>query len=344
MNTFTAVIRLAASLLLLSTGVAQAQVGMTTWHADTTAVTLVYPTQTASRAQSFGAFNIDVALNAPPLNQSHRLIVISHGTGGSAIADYALAAALARAGFLVAQPLHQGDNYQDSRLAGPQSFQKRPQEIIHVIDALSKDPKWASRLDLSKVGVHGMSAGGVTGIALAGGQWRTLNLVRHCNTHAQADEAFCFQGAKAGSARAERQANYDRARYVPEWFLPATLKTLHGGRTPTKDDAEVRPDPRVASITLAVPLANIFSAESLARIRVPVGVVLSRPVVPTVQSPVLIAPLIMAPASVPVSSLTASAPSAPSHQPPQPEPNVSGAASHAGAVSTQVIGGKNQSS
>ena len=273
MNTPTSVRRLATGLALLCSLAAQAQVGMSTWHLQARPVTLVYPTQAASRPQSFGPFTIDVALNAAPLNQRQRLIVISHGTGGSAIADHALAAALARAGFVVAQPLHEGDNWQDTRLAGPESFQRRPQEVIQVIDALAKDPKWSARLDLSQVGVHGMSAGGVTGISLAGGQWRMLNLLRHCQTHLKADESFCFQGAKDGPARTERQAQYDRARYVPEVFLPAGLKTLHGGRTPVKDSTEVRPDPRIASITLAVPLANIFSAESLARIRVPVGVV-----------------------------------------------------------------------
>ena len=269
---------LTTSLTALAVGLgasaaAQAQVGMSSWHVQARPVTLIYPTQAVSRLQSFGPFTIDVALNAAPVERRQRLIVISHGTGGSAIADHALAAALARAGFVVAQPQHEGDNWQDTRLAGPESFQRRPQEVIQVIDALAKDPKWSARLDLSQVGVHGMSAGGVTGISLAGGQWRMLNLVRHCQTHLKADESFCFQGAKDGAARAERQAGYDRARYVPEFLLPAELKKLHGGRTPAKDSAEVRPDPRIASITLAVPLANIFSAESLARIRVPVGVV-----------------------------------------------------------------------
>lgn len=262
---------LAASALL--TGLAQAQVGMSEWRAGALPVTLVYPTQATAKPQALGPFTIDVAMNAPALNQRQRLIVISHGTGGSAIADHALAATLARAGFVVAQPLHAGDNYLDTRDAGPVAFERRPREVTQVIDALAKDPMWSARLDLSRVGVHGMSAGGVTGISLAGGQWRTINLARHCNAHAKVDESFCFQGAKDGAARAERQANYDRARYVPDFFLPADLKTLHGGRTPTQDNADPRPDPRVASITLAVPLASIFSAGSLARIQVPVGVV-----------------------------------------------------------------------
>ena len=263
---------LLASSLLAST-LALAQVGRSELQAGSTTVTMVYPTQTTASPQSFGPFSITVAPNAPPLEQKQRLVVLSHGTGGSPLADHALADALARAGFVVAQPLHEGDNFRDQRLAGPESFRRRPGEIIQVMDALAKHPVWSSRLALDRVGVHGMSAGGVSGLALAGAQWRMLELVNHCNANAEADEAFCFQGAKAGAARDERQANFDRARNVPEMFLPAELKAVHGGRKPTKAGADPRPDARVAAVTLAVPVAAIFSAESLGRIRVPVGLV-----------------------------------------------------------------------
>ena len=93
------------------------------------------------------------------------------------------------------------------------------------------------------------------------------------NAQALADEAFCFQGAHTPEKRAERQARFDRAAPWPEFVLPAELKTLHGGRTPSAEQPDPRPDPRVAAVTLAVPVAVIFSAESLARIRIPVGVV-----------------------------------------------------------------------
>jgi predicted dienelactone hydrolase len=252
---------------------AQAQVGLTEWRAGALPVTLVYPTQAPAGPHSIGPFRIDVALNAAPLAQRQRLVVLSHGTGGSAVADHALAATLARAGFVVAQPLHAGDNWQDTTQPGPPSFERRPQEVIQVIDALAQDPQWSARLALDKVGVHGMSAGGVTGLTLAGGQWRLLNLVRHCNAHPVADEGFCFQGTPDGPARAERQARFDKARWWPDFVLPASLKTVHGGRTPTAEAPDPRPDARVAAVSLAVPLAAIFSPESLARIRIPVGVV-----------------------------------------------------------------------
>jgi predicted dienelactone hydrolase len=255
---------------------ALAQVGMAQLPNAPEPVTLVYPTSAISKPVTRGPFTIDVALDAPPRPGRHRLIVMSHGTAGSPLSDHDLAAAFARAGFVVAQLLHQGDNHQDTSLAGPESFRLRPLEVSRVIDRLANDPKWAASLDLARVGVHGMSAGGVTAFSLAGAQWRTLNLVRHCQQYSVEDEGFCFQGASAPSKRAERQARYDRARHVPEFLLPADLKTWHGGQTPTQEAPEVRPDLRVASVTAAVPVVAPFSAESLSRIRIPVGIVSAR--------------------------------------------------------------------
>lgn len=262
---------LCVAALLAST--TQAQVGMRQIQADGLPVTLVYPTQAEARPLHLGAFTLEVAQDAPPLDKRHRLVVMSHGTGGSAVPDHALAAALARAGFVVAQPLHAGDNYRDQSLSGPASMRQRPQEVIRVIDALARHPLWKDRLVLDRVGVHGMSAGGVTGLSLAGGQWRLLDLVRHCNAHLKEDEGFCFQGALTPEQRAARLARFRSTRFWPTFVLPAELRDVHGGRTPTAQQPDPRPDPRIAAVTLAVPVAVFFSAESLGRIRIPVGVV-----------------------------------------------------------------------
>lgn len=275
MNRITTLLTGLIASLAFSSSV-QAQIGMSEIQVGGLPVTLVYPTASPAQAISFGAFVVNVAREAQPQTKSHRLIVLSHGTAGSALADHSLAAALAKAGFVVAQPLHAGDNFRDSSKAGPTAFQTRPAEVSHVIDALAKHPQWSARLALDQVGVHGMSAGGVTGLALAGGQWRTLNLVQHCNRVQAADEGFCFQGAASGEARAARLANFERAKNVPEAFLPAEIKALHGGRTPSADQPEIRPDKRIAALTLSVPVAAIFSAESLARIKIPVGLVTAK--------------------------------------------------------------------
>lgn len=258
--------------LLGPAGPALGQVGMAQFPVGNIPVTLTYPSAAVSKPTVMGPFNIDVALNAPPRDGLHRLVVISHGTGGSALPDHALARSLVLAGFVVAQPLHQGDNFKDTSRAGPEAFETRPNEVRQTIDALAASPVWGPRLQLDRVGVHGMSAGGVTALALAGAQWRVLNLIRHCNRHPE-DEAFCFNGALTPEQRAEREARFARARNVPTFFLPDDVKALHGGRTPTDQKPDPRPDPRIAAVTLAVPVAAPFTPESLARIQIPVGVV-----------------------------------------------------------------------
>ena len=266
------------SLLALSAAAGaqpETSVGRTQLSVGDLPVTLVYPTLQAARRIEFGPFVLQVAPDAEPQPGRRRLVVMSHGTGGSAQSDHALAVTLARAGFAVAQPLHGGDNHLDASRAGPEAWRTRPQEVSRVIDALATHPRWQALLQLDKVGVHGMSAGGVTALSLAGAQWSVLDLLRHCVPNADADLGFCFNGAPDPAAQASRRASYERVRGVPEANLPAEMKVLHGGLTPDAAVGrnEVRPDTRIAAVTVAVPVAAIFSADSLARIRVPVGMV-----------------------------------------------------------------------
>ncbi len=264
---------IAAAFLATSPAPAAAQVGLATLRLGALPVTLVYPTEVAVRPVTQGPFTIEVAPDAAPRPGRHRLVVLSHGTGGSPAADHALASLLARAGFVVAQPLHPGDNHLDVSKAGPSAWATRPQDVRQVIDGLAADPRWQRVLELDRVGVHGMSAGGVTALSLAGARWRTLELVRHCQVQAEKDFGFCFNGVTDPAAQAKRRAQFDAARGVPEVFLPADLTRWHGGRETRGPDEDPRPDPRVAAVTVSVPVAAIFSAESLARLRVPVGVV-----------------------------------------------------------------------
>jgi predicted dienelactone hydrolase len=272
----------AATTLAFACGPAAAQVGYTQIELQGLPVTLVYPTEAKAAPLRIGAFEIEVAVDAPlataasangqPLKRP--LIVTSHGTGGSPIPDHGIAAALARAGFVVAQPLHAGDNYRDMSKAGPDAFRTRPLEVVRVIDALAAHPRWGTALRFDRVGVHGTSAGGVTALSLAGAQWRLLALLQHCQAHLEEDLGFCFNGAPDAARQATRRAQYESVRGVPERFLPAALTDWQGGRTVAAGDgADPRPDARIAAVSLSVPVAAIFSPESLARVRIPVGLV-----------------------------------------------------------------------
>ena len=250
--------RLSALSLLLTSGLCQAQIGMTDLRAGDLPVTLVYPTAAPSATRSFGPFELSVALNAMPRAGNGRLVVLSHGTGGDTLSLHTLAATLVRAGFVVAQPLHRGDNWQDASDRGPVSFARRPREVSAAIDAIAQDVRFAPLLQLDRVGLFGMSAGGITGLALAGADWSVATLMNHCAAHLVDDAGFCLYGARSAQEAAERAKAYSNP-------LPARAADLLGG-------ALVH-DARIAAVALAVPAASIVTASSLAAIRIPVGLV-----------------------------------------------------------------------
>ena len=274
-KTHTTLTRMACIVsLLIAATLSHAQVGMRQIQSGNMPITLIYPTAAPSQPLTQGAFTLQVANNAPPLvaaSGKRALIVLSHGTAGSALPDHALAATLARAGFVVAQPEHRGDNWQDFSRAGPESWKTRPQDVSDTINAVAQDPVLASLVDTRRVGVHGMSAGGVTGLALAGAQWRMLELVQHCAHQLQDDIGFCLNGLAGKPVQQTlRKGQYIFGRFLTEDNAPASMKTLQGGLAPSQS-RDPRPDPRITAVSLAVPLGVIFTPESLARIRIPVA-------------------------------------------------------------------------
>ncbi len=251
---------------------AAADVGMTALDISGLPVSLLYPTDAQASRHQMGPYAIDVAMDAPMLSGQHRLVVMSHGTGGSPLADHALAERFVAGRFVVAMPLHSGDNFRDTSLAGPKSWRQRPGEVSAVLDYLENAPEWSERLQLDRVGVHGMSAGGITGIALAGGRWRVAEMAEHCAADGDNDEGFCYLGADEGSARLGRSLRYQLGNLMPEFVMSEQVGTWYGGQE-IDVGGDPRPDPRVAAVTLVVPAAAPFSAQSLAQISIPVGVV-----------------------------------------------------------------------
>ncbi len=67
--------------------------------------------------------------------------MISHGSGGGPWVHMDLARRLVQAGFVVAIPLHKGDNHQDDGTTGPQSWERRPAEVSAAIDAVAAQPR-----------------------------------------------------------------------------------------------------------------------------------------------------------------------------------------------------------
>lgn len=80
-----------------------------------------YPTLGAEISVAQGPFRFSWVPDGQPLMGNRRLVVISHGSGGSPWVHVDLARALVAHGFTVAIPLHQGDNYLDPSEPGPVS-------------------------------------------------------------------------------------------------------------------------------------------------------------------------------------------------------------------------------
>lgn len=268
------VLKLCAVWLLLagaSHAQTRVQVGMRQIQSGDLPIVVLYPTTEPEQAFKQGAFTLNVAPEAAPVSAAqgrYPLIVLSHGSAGSAYPDHALAATLVRVGFVVAQPQHRGDNWQDFSRAGPESWKSRPQDVTDAIDAVAKDRALGPQVRTDRVGVHGMSAGGVTALALAGGQWRMRDLIGHCAQFLDADIGFCLNGLAGQPVLQQmRRAQFGLSAQMPDKFLPEAMRAFHGGSA----QSDPRPDPRIAAVSLLVPVAAIFTPESLARIRIPVG-------------------------------------------------------------------------
>lgn len=224
------------------------------------AVTLFYPTTAAGQPQTRGDLRLTMAPDVPPAPGNGRLIAISHGSGGGPWVHTALAQALVEAGFVVAVPLHRGDNWQDDGHPGPDSWKQRPAEISHAIDRVAGDPRFAG-LQLDRVGGFGMSAGGHTMLTLAGGAWSPERFRRHCELRLAEDFPACV-----GLATRLTSGPLDGLKL---WLAQRVLNWKFGG----DDLPQAHTDPRLAAIVAGVPAAADFDLATLAHPRVPLGLI-----------------------------------------------------------------------
>jgi predicted dienelactone hydrolase len=253
---------LVACLAALCAATAQASVGLTELAglSGDGPVTVFYPSSSDAAVLQRGPFTFKLAAQGVPVPGNRRLVVLSHGSGGSPWVHADLAQRLAEAGFVVAVPEHQGDNWKDMSRVGPKSWKRRPAEVSRAIDAVGRDARLAPLLALDRVGLFGMSAGGHTALTLAGGRWSPSALLRHCETHLDDDFPTCvglslqlrhnlFDGVKKTIARTVMRYRLDDAH----WYS--------------------HDEPRIQAIVAEVPFSVDFDLQSLAAPRVPLGLV-----------------------------------------------------------------------
>jgi len=242
----------AAQALASQAGWRQITIPGTTADAVPITAVLYYPTQAVARTIAMGPFTVNVAIQTAPEAKVKGLIVLSHGTGGSELGHSSLAEALAQNGYLVAALRHPGDNWQDRSLRQTSLARyatARPQQASRVIDALLQDPEWKGRIASDtkgpRVGAVGHSAGGYTVLALAGARPEPSRFDAHCNAERADDPIFC----STGNARLSVTNDAAAVPVIP----PLT-------------------DTRVRAVVALAPMGALFTAASLAQIRIPVAV------------------------------------------------------------------------
>lgn len=223
------------------------------------AVTVFYPAAEPARPVRHGVFELMLSPDAAPQPGNGRLVVISHGSGGNPWVNAEMSQALVDAGFVVALPQHRGDSTRDNGHPGPESWKQRPAEMSRAIDRVAADPRFAG-LRLDRVGAYGMSAGGHTALSLAGGAWSPERFRAHCEQYLVEDFHACV-----GLATRLTGGWLDGTKL---WLARRVLNARFGDATPQTHD-----DPRFAAVVAGVPAAADFDPASLARPRVPLGLV-----------------------------------------------------------------------
>ena len=206
-------------------------------------VAMWYPTTEPPSVQAFGPYSMRVARAAAPADGKFGLIIISHGSGGDALAHRDLAMALASEGYVAAALMHPRDNFKDTSGVGSVGvWAGRPRQVSRVIDRMLEDQALGPHIERERVGVVGHSVGGYTALAVGGVQPSMNALIQHCKETPE-DRRLCFFGG-AAAREASRK----------------------GGDIPDVRDA------RVHAVVLFAPVAALFTDEALSKLAIPVRI------------------------------------------------------------------------
>lgn len=152
---------------------------------------LWYPT-TDQAVQTFGASRIrdgyQAVLNGRYTNTEQGskkapLIVLSHGSGGSADAMAWIAQALVKQGAIVVAANHPASTGGNAERASILELWQQPLDVSQLLDQLldkKQQPNWAARIDADRIAHIGFSLGGSTALMLAGAQFELERFGTFC--------------------------------------------------------------------------------------------------------------------------------------------------------------------
>jgi len=202
------------------------------------------------------------------------LVLLSHGSGGSAEQMAWLGTALARAGYIAVAVDHPGNNaHEPYTREGFALWWERATDLSQALDAMLADETFGPRIDPAKVVAAGYSLGGYTVLELGGAQ-----------TDINEFFDFCRSGSEASTNKTEaRRSDVDTSVCrVPEKYglgsvddiLHAVHKTSAISLAASGDSYE---DVRIKAIFAIAPAVGFtLTPETLQNFIVPVEIVVGK--------------------------------------------------------------------
>jgi len=198
------------------------------------------------------------------------LVLLSHGSGGSAEQMAWLGTALARAGYIAVAVDHPGNNSREPYTAeGFVLWWERATDLSEVLDGVLADAEIGPHIDPERVGSAGFSIGGYTAMELAGAQTDISVLYDLCRERTDSSQKS-DKGVKDADTAACHIPEM-RNMGSPHQMLQAVRKTSGESLARSGDSFQ---DPRVKAVFAIAPAMGMtFTDDSLRAIRLPVEMV-----------------------------------------------------------------------
>lgn len=193
-----------------------------------------------------------------PLSAAHAkypLLLLSHGTGGSAASLDWLGSALAANGYIVAGVNHPGNNaLEPVTVDGFILWWERATDVSEVLDSLLSDPTLATRIDTGRIGAVGFSLGGYTVLELAGARTDQKQFLDFCASSAA--DAICHP---------PEMKRLPDGPHVPDQLSPEAIASIARSGGPYRD-------PRIKAVFAIAPaLGEAFNQASFTDVHIPVS-------------------------------------------------------------------------
>jgi predicted dienelactone hydrolase len=201
----------------------------------------------------------DTAADAPIAQAPKKfpVVMLSHGTGGSAMQMAWLGTVLARHGYIAVGVNHPGNNALESYTAeGFVLWWERATDISDALDALLRDPVFGQRVDASRIGAAGFSIGGYTVLELAGARSDQKRFLAACDAEPELPTCHVPEMRDMGTT-AEMMAKVQAS---------SAESIARGG-------ASYR-DPRIRAVFAIAPaVGQAFGADAFRDVTIPVAMV-----------------------------------------------------------------------